>query len=138
METGGTNIVDEGYSFISQVHHKHVVEDVEARQTVAGQLDDDLLFLGLDQGGELQLAFVGVVEEEIGSSVYPLDIDEVVFGHSFPLHEYFFVYAASFKPEALLGLDAFGHDLIIGEIDVYLSASEPILALLGIEVKDVG
>lgn len=86
----------------------------------------------------MQLAFVGVVEEEIGRPVDPLDIDEVVLGHVLPLHEYFFVYAASLKAETLLGLDPFGHDLIIGEIDFYFSASEPILGLLRIEVKDVG
>lgn len=120
------------------MHHQHVVEDVEAGQTVTGQLDDDLLFLGLHHRGELQLAFVGVVEEEIGCSVDPLDVDEVVFRHVLTLHEYFLVDSASFESEALLGLDAFGDDLVIGEIDVYLSASEPILALLRIEVKDVG
>jgi hypothetical protein len=138
LEGGGADIVDEGYSFIAEVHHQHIVEYVKAGQTVTGQLDGDLLFFGLDHGSELQLALIRIVEEEIGRPVYPLDVDEVVLRHVLPLHEYFFVYAASFQSEALLGLNPLSHDLIFGKIDVYLSASEPVLALLGIEVEDVG
>lgn len=138
LEGSGTDIVDECDSLISQVDYQHIVEDVEAGQAVARQLDDDLLFFGLDHGSELQLALIGVVKEEIGCPVNPLDVDEVILRHVLPLHEYLFVYAASFQPKTLLRLYSFGHDLIIGEIDVYLSAPEPVLGLLRVEVKDVG
>lgn len=39
------DVINKSYFFVMQVEREHIVEDVEARRTVAGQLDDNLLLL---------------------------------------------------------------------------------------------
>ena len=60
------------------MNYKHIVNNVEAGDAVTGKFDDDLCFTRLIEGSEFEFAFVGVIEEEVGSIIDVLDVDEVI------------------------------------------------------------
>jgi hypothetical protein len=89
------NIIDEGDSLIFKMDHQHIVEYVQAWKTITGQLDGYLLLVRLDQGSELQLTFIGVIKEHVGSILNSLNVNKVIFCLVFLMMKHFFIIATS-------------------------------------------